>query len=122
MEVCREWNRKQQIAGKRPYQCRYFHRHLFCHFLCGYDAGIYPYLYPVAWTGVPHPVRYSLYAVLNKGQKVWHGIPDRHYPWLAEFNHGQRCVGSDFWHHLWGPGRCNFAGRKISKLEVYAPW
>ena len=37
-------------------------------------------------------------------------------------NHGQRCAGSDFRYRLWCPGRCNFAGRKISKLEVYAPW
>lgn len=33
---------------------------------------------------MPHPMRYSLYAVLNKGQEVWYGILDRHYPWLAE--------------------------------------
>ncbi|MFR5110588.1 MAG: MptD family putative ECF transporter S component [[Clostridium] leptum] len=35
---------------------------------------------------------------------------------------GKRCAGSDFWHHLWCPGRCHFAGRKISKLEVHTPW
>ena len=46
-----------------------FYSHLFCHFLCRHDAGVYPDLYPAAWTGVSHPVRDSLYAVLNKGQE-----------------------------------------------------
>ena len=89
----------------------------FVIFFAGMMLGYIPIFIPLL--GLVCPI---LYVVLNKGQEVWHGIPDRHYPWLAEFNHGQRCVGSDFWHHLWYPWRCNFAGWKISKLEVYAPW
>ena len=93
----------------------------FVIFFAGMMLGYIPIFIPLL--GLVCPILCGIpFAVLNKGQEVWHGIPDRHYPWLAEFNHGQRCVGSDFWHHLWGPGRCNFAGRKISKLEVYAPW
>ena len=52
----------------------------FVIFFAGMMLGYIPYLYPVAWTGVPHPVRYSLYAVLNKGQEVRYGVPDRHHP------------------------------------------
>ena len=33
-------------------------------------------------------VRHSFYVVSNEGQKIWHGIFDWNYPWLAEFDHG----------------------------------
>lgn len=35
---------------------------------------------------------------------------------------GSGRAGSDFWYHLWRSGRCNSAGRKVSKLEMHAPW
>lgn len=60
----------------------------FVIFFGGHDAGIYPYLHPAVRIGMPHPVRYSLYAVLNEGQKIRHGISDWHYPWPAQSGHG----------------------------------
>ena len=89
MEVCREWNRKvTNYRQKTLSNIGIFTAIYFVIFFAGIDAGVYPYLYPTVRIGMPHPVRYSLYAVLNKGQEVWHGILDRYYSWLTEFNHG----------------------------------
>lgn len=37
---------------------------------------------------MPYFVRHSFYVVSNEGQKIWHGIFNWNYPWLAEFDHG----------------------------------
>lgn len=60
----------------------------FVIFFAGMMLGYIPIFIPAVRIGVPHPVRYSLYAVLNEGQKIRHGISDWHYPWPAQSGHG----------------------------------
>ena len=60
----------------------------FVIFFAGMMLGYIPIFIPLLGLVCPILCGTSLYAVLNEGQKIRHGISDWHYPWLAEFNHG----------------------------------
>lgn len=60
----------------------------FIIFFAGMMLGYIPIFIPLLGLVCPIFVRHSFYVVSNEGQKIWHGIFDWNYPWLAEFDHG----------------------------------
>ena len=81
-----------------------FTGHLFCHFLCGHDAGVYPYLYPASWTGVPILCGIPFMLYLTKIKKFGMVSLTGIILGLLNLIMGSGVLVLIFWHHLWCPG------------------
>ena len=60
----------------------------FVIFFAGMMLGYIPIFIPLLGLVCPILCGIPFMLYLTKVKKFWHGIPDRHYPWLTEFNHG----------------------------------
>ena len=79
--------------------------------------GYIPIFISAARISLPHPVRYSLHAVLNKGQEVRYGVPDRIILGLLNVLIGAGVLVLIFRRGIWHSWRSGIEGWKYQSWK-----